>query len=137
MARHKSNELHQHEKVLILMLSGNPVTREEVSKTLGSEVEMYRLSAYMHMIRKIVGGVMKVEREGKKVVSYQLLNVDEMKAYIDARKKSFENPIKKVVKAEKKVKSTSKKIKKMKELKAQPAQSEMVKPEVLTVEEVK
>lgn len=131
MPRGKANTLKQHEKVLTLMLSGNPVTRGEVEKLLGSEIEMYRLSAYVHMIKKIIGGVVKVQKDGRNVLSYQLVNVDEMKKYLDERHASFAK-----AKGKKVAKVKPKKISKMQDLKAQPVATPAPATETLEVQEI-
>jgi len=82
MARGKSKDLKQFQKVLIVLASGNPVTVDEISTTLGNEIYMYRLSTEIWCIKNYAGGVVKVIKDGRKVVAYQLINVDEVKEYM-------------------------------------------------------
>lgn len=82
MARGKSTKLHPYEKILTLMISGKPVTVEEIDALLGKEIYMYRLSTYMWHIKTQVDGVIKPIKEGRKVLSYQLINVDAVKKFM-------------------------------------------------------
>ena len=82
MARGPSSKLKPFQKLLTIMVSGKPVTIEEIDATLGKEIYMYRLSTYMWHIKTIVGGVVKAIKDGRKVTAYQLVNVDEAKKYM-------------------------------------------------------
>lgn len=112
MARGKSNSAKAFEKVLTVLLSGNPVTKEELTATLGSEIQMYRLSTYIWDIKTHANGIVRVIKDGRKVSAYQLVNVDEMKAYMKrtgaTAKVAAPAPAKK-------------KVSKLNDLKAQPA----------------
>ena len=114
MARGKSTSLKAFEKLITVLMSGNPVTKEEIETTLGNEIQMYRLSTYIWDIKTHANGIIKVNKDGRKIVSYQLMNVDEMKSYM---KRTGANtkpsaPVAKVAKP---------KVKKLKDLQAQPA----------------
>ena len=114
MARGKSTSLKAFEKLITVLMSGNPVTKEEIETTLGNEIQMYRLSTYICDIKTHANGIIKVNKDGRKIVSYQLMNVDEMKSYM---KRTGANtkpsaPVAKVAKP---------KVKKLKDLQAQPA----------------
>lgn len=114
MARGKSTSLKAFEKLITVLMSGNPVTKEEIETTLGNEIQMYRLSTYIWDIKTHANGVIKVNKDGRKIVSYQLMNVDEMKSYM---KRTGANtkpsaPVAKVAKP---------KVQKLKDLQAQPA----------------
>lgn len=82
MARGKSSKLKPFEKLMTIMVSGNPVTIEEIDATLGKEIYMYRLSTYMWHIKVHANGVVKVIKDGRKVSAYQIINVDEVKNYL-------------------------------------------------------
>lgn len=82
MARGKSKDLKQFQKVLIVLSSGNPVTVDEIATTLGDEIYMYRLSTQIWEIKSVAGGIVKTMKDGRKVVGYQLMNVDEVKEYM-------------------------------------------------------
>lgn len=83
MARGKSSKLKPFEKLMTIMVSGKPVTIEEIDATLGKEIYMYRLSTYMWHIKVHANGVVKAIKEGRKVTAYQIINVDEVKKYLD------------------------------------------------------
>ena len=83
MARGKSSKLKPFEKLLTIMVSGNPVTIEEIDATLGKEIYMYRLSTYMWHIKVHANGVVKAIKDGRKVTAYQIINVDEVKNYLN------------------------------------------------------
>lgn len=83
MARGKSSKLKPFEKLLTIMVSGKPVTIDEIDATLGKEIYMYRLSTYMWHIKVHANGVVKAIKDGRKVTAYQIINVDEVKKYLD------------------------------------------------------
>lgn len=71
------------QKVLTLMLTGKPVTVTEIDTLLGKEIYMYRLSTYMWNIKTIAMGTVKAIKDGRKVTGYQLMNVADVKKYMD------------------------------------------------------
>lgn len=83
MARGKSVKLKPFEKLLTIMVSGKPVTVEEIDATLGKEIYMYRLSTYMWHIKTMANGVVKAIKDGRRVTAYQLINVEDIKKYLD------------------------------------------------------
>jgi hypothetical protein len=83
MARSKSGKLTAWQKLLTVMISGKEITVDEIETTLGKEIHMYRLSTYIWDIKSIANGVIKAVKSGRKVVAYQLINVDEMKEYMN------------------------------------------------------
>jgi hypothetical protein len=83
MARGKSTKLKPFQKLLTIMASGNEVTVEEIDATLGKEIYMYRLSTYMWHIKTNANGVVKAIKDGRKVVAYQIINVKEIKEYMN------------------------------------------------------
>jgi hypothetical protein len=82
MARGKSDKLAPFQKLLTIMVTGKPVTIDEIDATLGKEIHMYRLSTYMWHIKTNANGVVKVIKEGRKAVAYQIMNPDEIKKYL-------------------------------------------------------
>jgi hypothetical protein len=74
MARGKSEKVAPFQKLLTVMVSGKPITIEEIDATLGKEIHMYRLSTYMWHIKVNANGVVKVIKEGRKAVAYQIMN---------------------------------------------------------------
>ena len=71
------------QKVLTLMLTGKPVSVTEIDTLLGKEIYMYRLSTYMWNIKTIAMGTVKAIKDGRKVTGYQLINVADVKKYMD------------------------------------------------------
>lgn len=82
MARTKSTKLAPFQKLLTVMISGKPVTLEEMDTLLGKEIYMYRISTYMWHIKTFAGGVVKAIKDGRKVTAYQIMNVKEVKEYM-------------------------------------------------------
>jgi hypothetical protein len=82
MARGKSSKLKPFQKLLTIMVSGKPVTIDEIDATLGKEIYMYRLSTYIWHIKTQANGIVKAIKDGRKVSAYQIVNVDEVKEYM-------------------------------------------------------
>ena len=82
MARGKSTKLKPFQKLLTIMQTGKPVTIEEIDKTLGKEIYMYRLSTYMWHIKTQANGIVKAIKDGRKVTAYQIVNATEVKEYM-------------------------------------------------------
>lgn len=83
MARGKSSKLAPFQKLMTVMVSGNPVTIEEIDATLGKEIHMYRLSTYIWLMKTNANAVVKAIKSGRKITAYQLVNVDEVKEYMN------------------------------------------------------
>jgi glyoxylate carboligase len=132
MARGKSSKLKPFEKLLTVMISGKEVTLEEIEQTLGNEIHMYRISTYIWHIKQFAGGVVKAIKDGRKVTAYQLVNVKDVKQYMnDNVDVSNFTPGKatKIVRAKKtQTVAVSKPVKQIADLKA--------KPEVKVVDEI-
>ena len=119
----------QWEKVLKVMLNGEPVTKESLEAMPEmKDVPLYRLSTFIWRI-KVIGGVVKVVKDGRKVGGYALTNTAEMQKYIDRREKDI------AAASSKKVAKAPKKVKKLKDLLATPAVEE-VKEETVVVDEM-
>jgi hypothetical protein len=82
MARGNSNKLKPFQKLLTVMVSGQPITVEEIDAALGKEIYMYRLSTYIWHIKTVAGGVVRAIKDGRKVTAYQIVNVSEVKEYM-------------------------------------------------------
>ena len=78
----KTMKLKPFQKLLTLMISGKPVTIEEIDTLLGKEIYMYRLSTYIWHIKTVANGVVKAIKTGRKVTAYQVMNVDQTKEYM-------------------------------------------------------
>ena len=75
MSKH-TGKINRHEKIAVTLLSGKPVTPEEIQavfKGTDQESVLYRLSTNIYNIRKD-GGIVKVIKNGRKVQAYQLVN---------------------------------------------------------------
>ena len=78
MSKH-TGKINRHEKIAVTLLSGKPVSPEEIQAVFaGTDQEsvLYRLSTNIYNIRKD-GGIIKVHKEGRKVKAYQLVNFEE------------------------------------------------------------
>lgn len=78
----RKGKVNRHEKITQVMLSGKPVTPEEITecfKGTDQEAVLYRLSTNIYNIRKD-GGIVKVIKNGRKVQAYQLVNFTEFDA---------------------------------------------------------
>lgn len=78
----KAVKLKPFEKLLTIMVDGDPVTVEEIDATLGKEIHMYRLSTYIWHIKTFANGTVKVIKDGRKVSAYQITNTSEVKKYM-------------------------------------------------------
>ena len=83
MARGKSDKLAPFQKLMLIMASGKAVTVDEIDATLGKEIHMYRLSTYIWLMKTNANAVVKAIKDGRKITAYQIVNVDEVKKYLD------------------------------------------------------
>ena len=65
--------MSQYLKIVKLLESGKTVAAEAIKSGLPADFPIYRLSTYMYDIRKH-GGKVEVEKSGKTVTGYRLLN---------------------------------------------------------------
>ena len=75
----RKGKINRHEKITQVMLSGKPVSPDEIAtvfKGTNQEKVLYRLSTNIYNIRKD-GGIVKVIKDGRKVKAYQLINADQ------------------------------------------------------------
>ena len=79
----KQIRLKPFEKLLTVMISGKPVSKDEIETLLGNEIYMYRLSTYIWHIKAHANGVVKAIKDGRKVTAYQLMNIADVKKYMD------------------------------------------------------
>jgi hypothetical protein len=78
----RKGKINRHEKITQVLLSGKPVSPQEIAdvfKGTNQEAVLYRLSTNIYNIRKD-GGVVKVIKSGRKVTGYQLVNHSEFDA---------------------------------------------------------
>jgi hypothetical protein len=75
----RKGKQNRHEKVTQVLLSGKPVSPDEIRavfKDTDQEKVMYRLSTNIYNIR-LDGGIIKVHKNGRTVTAYQLVNFEE------------------------------------------------------------
>ena len=75
----RKGRVNRHEKITQVLLSGKPVSPEEIQEVFrGTDQEqvLYRLSTNIYNIRRD-GGIVKVHKQGRKVTAYQLVNHQE------------------------------------------------------------
>ena len=78
----RKGKQNRHEKITQVLLSGKPVSPDEIRAVFaGTDQEsvLYRLSTNIYNIR-LDGGIVKVHKDGRKVTAYQLVNYEEFDA---------------------------------------------------------
>lgn len=125
MGRGKAKDTKSWERLLGLMVNGGPFTKEMIADNIDYDY-MYRLSSLIFEI-KIHGGTVKVVKEGRKVVSYELVNIDTMTKYLT--NKGFAPMQVKSKKA-----SKPKKVEKLVDLQAEQVSADVATAEVDVVE---
>jgi len=123
----KKMKLKPFQKLLTVMISGKPVTKDEIDTLLGHEIFMYRISTYMWHIKTQANGTIKVVKDGRKVSGYQLINAGEVKEYMKRAGVLDSGYV-----------PSTKQVSKLKDLKATEVAKEVVAPvaEEMTVTEV-
>lgn len=82
MARTKSGDLKPWEKLLWLFKEGNVVSKDEIESVLANDIHIYKISSYIWDIKHYAKCVVRVEKQGRSVVGYQIVNVDVAKAHL-------------------------------------------------------
>jgi len=75
----RKGKVNRHEKITQVLLSGKPVSPDEIAavfKGTDQEAVLYRLSTNIYNIRRD-GGIVKVIKSGRKVTAYQLVNFEQ------------------------------------------------------------
>jgi len=75
----RKGKVNRHEKITQVLLSGKPVSPDEIAavfKGTDQEAVLYRLSTNIYNIRRD-GGIVKVHKTGRKVTAYQLVNFEQ------------------------------------------------------------
>jgi hypothetical protein len=75
----KRIRLSAWEKVFVTLMSGEPVTKDYFNSTLGNL--SYKISSYILEIKIQSKAIIRVAKDGRKVVSYQLVNPAEVMQY--------------------------------------------------------
>ena len=81
-AKVKPVKMAPFEKILNLMVTGEPLSKEEIGESLGDEIQLYRISTYMWHIKMNANGIVRVVKDGRKVVAYQLVNPSDIEKYL-------------------------------------------------------
>jgi hypothetical protein len=135
MARGKSKNPKTFEKILMVLVNGGVITKEQIEATIGYK-HMYRISTELWKI-KTRGGVIKTVKDGRKTVGYELNNVKEMMKYLSDRGFSStqisDTPVASTVSAPK-VKKTKEKVAKLSDLNAEKSVEELEIVEVTNTE---
>jgi hypothetical protein len=111
-AKVKSVKMAPFEKILNLMVSGEPMAKEDIGARLGDEIQIYRISTYMWHIKMNANGIIRVIKDGRKVVAYQLVNPSEIVKYL--KNKNIYSPVETVT-------AVSPAVEKLEDLKAEPS----------------
>ena len=82
MARTKAGTLPPFVKLLTLMQNGEIVTKEEIEQKLGKDIHTYRLSTYIWYIKTNTDAIIKVLKNGRYVVGYQITNPEAVKDFL-------------------------------------------------------
>jgi hypothetical protein len=82
MARTKAGDFTPYQKLLTLMQEGDVVTKDEIESKLGNDIYIYKLSTYAWEVKTKTPGILKVIKNGRTVVGYQIINPDVVKAYL-------------------------------------------------------
>ncbi len=83
MARGKSKDPKTWEKILMVLVNGGTITKEQIEQTIGYK-HMYRISTELWKI-KTRNGVIKTIKDGRKTVGYELINVKDMMKILSNR----------------------------------------------------
>jgi hypothetical protein len=122
MSRGKSKNAKTFEKILMVLINGGEIKKEQIESTIGYQ-HMYRISTELWKI-KTRGGVIRTVKDGRKVVGYELINVKDMKKLLDDRGFSV-IPV---------AKKSKKQVQKLEDLKAEPVSADVATAEVDVIE---
>ena len=121
----KKVKLKPFQKMLNVMLSGKPVSKEQFETLLGDQIQMYRISTYIWHMKTNANAIVKVLKEGRKAVGYQICNIKEVKEYLKRSGTLLGNTT-----------SPSTEVTKLADLKAEPVVSEVETVVVTEVTEI-
>lgn len=72
------------DRALIVLTKGGVFTAEQICQEMNYDAA-YRISAVILDAKLAAGAVIKTVRDGRKVTGYELVNVDEMKSYLNGK----------------------------------------------------
>lgn len=78
----KTPKLKAFQKILNMLISGEVVTKEQINDRFGKEIQMYRISTYMWHVKTQANGIIRVAKDGRRAVGYQLMNVKDIVKYL-------------------------------------------------------
>jgi hypothetical protein len=137
MSRTKSNNPVRKERLLMVLTNGGVITKKQIEDTMQYKA-MYRIPTELWKLKNM-GAVIRSHKDGRTVIGYELLNVNEMKALLKAE--GFDtiplvihNGV--VVDGGKRLKAVANaSIKKLDDLKAKKASAPIIEDEVVEITE--
>lgn len=122
MSGTKTNKPVRKERLLMVLTNGGVITKKQIEDTMQYKA-MYRIPTELWKLKNM-GAVIRSHKDGRTVIGYELLNVDEMKALLAAE--GFDTlPL-----------VTEASIKKLGDLKAKKSSSKVETPAVEEVVEI-
>lgn len=82
MSRTKSNKPVRKERLLMVLTNGGVITKKQIEDTMQYKA-MYRIPTELWKLKNM-GAIIRSHKDGRTVIGYELLNVDEMKALLKA-----------------------------------------------------
>ena len=82
MSRTKSNKPVRKERLLMVLTNGGVITKKQIEDTMQYKA-MYRIPTELWKLKNL-GAVIRSHKDGRTVIGYELINVDEMKALLKA-----------------------------------------------------
>ena len=82
MSRTKTNKPVRKERLLMVLTNGGVITKKQIEDTMQYKA-MYRIPTELWKLKNM-GAVIRSHKDGRTVIGYELLNVDEMKALLKA-----------------------------------------------------
>lgn len=79
----RKTTLRPFQKILKLMLNGEPIKKTDMPKIFGEDFLMYKMSTYILDIKIYSGSPVRVIKDGRNVVAYQLVDVEKGKKYLE------------------------------------------------------
>jgi DNA/RNA endonuclease G (NUC1) len=78
----KTNKPVRKERLLMVLTNGGVITKKQIEDTMQYKA-MYRIPTELWKLKNM-GAVIRSHKDGRTVIGYELLNVDEMKALLKA-----------------------------------------------------
>lgn len=84
MARGKSGKPVTKERLLQILANGGVISKRQIELTMQYDY-MYRIPTELWRLKNHLGAIVKSHKNGREVVGYELVNVDEMKKLLKDR----------------------------------------------------